>query len=176
MRFSRFTDIVGPLAGEWGLPSSRRVTSAVHGILKRESFVAPPELFIEMGLLTRQQYEDWRFGRVPCLERVITCNLAKTSRIIRILRYHAQDRGLKPSNTVYKKWRKGLKRLLRFSMSGDPNLESAYATHHVAGRRKREQLEEPSTGQGVASTMAIDARSSLDRRHNASCSPTSRAT
>ncbi len=86
-----------------------------------------------MGNLTKEDYEAWRFGRIPYLERVVRCNLSKTNRILRILRLYAEDRGLRPSHTVYKKWGKGQKIRLRFSKSGNPAIEALYSTHYVAG-------------------------------------------
>ena len=91
-----------------------KITTAVSQILSRKDFVAPIDVFIEMGLLTLTDVERWKRNQVPCLERVIQCNLAKAGRILRILRFHAHDLNLGPSMTVYKI--KG--RLLRFSLAG----------------------------------------------------------
>ncbi len=91
-----------------------KVTDAVRKLLKRESFVSAVDVLIEMGYLTRADLEDWRFGRVPYLERVIKLGLGKIQRILHILRIHAKDRGLRPSETAYKKWGKGPKHVLRF--------------------------------------------------------------
>jgi hypothetical protein len=44
-------------------------------------------VLVAMGLLTSERLEDWRFGRVPFLERVINCNLRRLSRLLRILRF-----------------------------------------------------------------------------------------
>lgn len=108
----------------------QRVTKAVHEILKENQYIAPVDVFMEMGNLNKEDYENWRFGRIPYLEKVIDCNLSKANRILRILEFHAKDRGLKASQTVYKKWGKGGKKiLLRFSKSGNPVLETAYSTH-----------------------------------------------
>jgi len=41
---------------------------------------------------------------------------------------------LKPSTTVYTSWGKGQKVSLRFSQSGAPQIEDAYATHFVKPR------------------------------------------
>lgn len=38
--------------------------------------------------------------------------------------------------TVYNRWTRGPKHRLRFSKTGDPNLEEAYARHYVRGTRK----------------------------------------
>ena len=114
-----------------------KVTAAVHKILKGGSVVTPVDVMMEIGYLRKDRFEDWRFGRVPCLERVITCNLSKAQRVLMILKYHAEERGLKPSSTVYKKWGKGHKHQLRFSVSGNPFMETLYATHYVAGGAKK---------------------------------------
>ena len=65
------------------------------------------------------------------LERVITGNLSRVSRVLRILHLHAHDLNLKPSFTVYNRHGKGPRQQLRFSKTGDPNIETAYATHLV---------------------------------------------
>jgi hypothetical protein len=38
-------------------------------------------VLIAMGVLSKEQYEDWRRGRVPYLERVCQINLGKLSTI-----------------------------------------------------------------------------------------------
>lgn len=108
-----------------------RITQAVDAILQIGKVVAPVEVLIRMGLLTPKQLEDWRFGRVPYLERVICGNLGRLSRLLRILRFHAHDLKLVPSKTVYMRHGPGPKQGLRFSKSGDKKLEEIYATHFV---------------------------------------------
>ena len=93
--------------------------------------MAPVDVLIGMGLLTREHLENWRRGRVPYLERVIDSNLTKLGRLLRILRFHAHDLSLKPSWTAYMRWGKGPKQRLRFTKTGDPKVEEAYATHFV---------------------------------------------
>lgn len=112
-------------------PLYPRVVRAVESTLKDSRVVAPVEVLIGMGLLTRDQLEDWRRGRVPYLERVINCNLTRLSRLLRILRFHAHDLKLKPSWTAYMRWGRGPKQRLRFTKTGDSKLEEAYATHLV---------------------------------------------
>jgi len=111
------------------------IVKAVEGLLREKGFVAPLELFVRMDLLSAESVENWRRGRIPYLERVIRCNLSKASRILRILRMHAHDLDLKPSLTVYKRWTKGSRPLLRFSKTGDHNVEDAYARHFVSPRK-----------------------------------------
>ena len=68
---------------------------------------------------------------MPFLEHVINCNLTRLGRLLRILQFHAHDLNLKPSSTAYMRWGKGPKQRLRFTKTGDPTLEEAYATHFV---------------------------------------------
>ncbi|MHB8876509.1 MAG: hypothetical protein ACYC8T_22670 [Myxococcaceae bacterium] len=93
--------------------------------------MAPVDVLVGMGLLAADRLEDWRFGRVPYLERVIQGNLSRLSRLLRILRFHACDLNLVPSFTAYMRWGKGPKQRLRFTKTGDPRIEEAYATHLV---------------------------------------------
>lgn len=108
-----------------------KVVRAVEAILARGDVVAPVEVFTQMDLLKKADVEAWRFGRVPYLERVIHCSLGKTSRILRILRMHVHDLNMIPSLTAYVRWGKGPRTPLRFSKTGDPNLEEAYSRHFL---------------------------------------------
>jgi hypothetical protein len=108
-----------------------KIVKTVDAELQLRNFVTPIEVFISMGLLERRDVENWRAGRIPYLEQVVKCNLAKASRILRILRFHAHDLNLKPSMTVYKRKTGGGKIPLRFSKSGERNIEEAYARHFV---------------------------------------------
>ena len=82
---------------------------ATDDILRHGKVVIPVDVLVGMDLLTRQHLEDWRRGRTPYLERVV----------------------LKPSLTVYVRSGSGPKQRLRFTKTGDPRLEEAYATHFV---------------------------------------------
>ena len=109
-----------------------RLVKATEDLLRERGFVAPIEVFIRMELLSPKSVEDWRRGRIPYLERVVRCNLSKASRILRILRMHAHDLDLKPLLTVYKRWTKGPRTLLRFSKTGDHAVEDGYARHFLS--------------------------------------------
>lgn len=129
-----------------------RIVRAVDILLKSGNFVAPVDVLIQMQLLSREQYENWRRGRVPYLERVIECNLSRLGRLLRILRLHAHDLKLEPSWTAYMPWGKGPRQRLRFTKTGDPKLEEAYATHFVRpGKRPFHAAREEGnvTGSGL---------------------------
>jgi hypothetical protein len=74
-----------------------KITAAVTRLLKDRSTITPVDVFMQMGYLTKEDYENWRFGGVPYLERVIKCNLSKINRMLRILKIHVEDRGLRAS-------------------------------------------------------------------------------
>ena len=115
----------------------KSVCHAVNNLLANNTVITPVDIFIEIGNLTKENYENWRLGRIHYLEKVINCNLSAINRKLRILHFYALDLGLKPSNTVYRKWGKGRNRIvLRFSKSGNPALEQAYSCHYIASAEK----------------------------------------
>ena len=108
-----------------------KIVKAVDDELKSQNFVAPIRVFVSMGLLEKHDIDNWRAGRISYLEQAVQCNLSKASRILRILRFHAHDLNLKPSMTVYQRKTASGKMPLRFSKSGEENIEEAYARHFV---------------------------------------------
>jgi hypothetical protein len=131
-----------------------RVRGAVAVVLRHKGYVSVVDVLVEMKRLTPAHLEDWRFGRIPYLERVVAGNLSKLSLIGREIRRVARAQGLKPSVTVYRKWGKGPKRTLRFSRSGEPSVEQAYATHWLSkrGRTRSPQREGAAGGHRAAET------------------------
>lgn len=112
-------------------PMYPRVVRATAHLLAKGKVVAPVDVLVHMGVLQPKRLEEWRRGSVPYLERVIDKNLSSLSRLLRILRFHAHDMNLQPSLTAYTRSGKGPKQPLRFTKTGDPQLERAYATHLV---------------------------------------------
>jgi hypothetical protein len=55
----------------------------------------------------------------------------KTAKKLKIDRNFTLYGNLNTSWTGYKSWRKGRKIELRFSKTGEPNIEKSYATHFV---------------------------------------------
>jgi hypothetical protein len=108
-----------------------RVTRAVEKLLARGKVVAPADVLVAMGLLNPEDLEAWHRGRTPYLEKVVNCNLTRLSRLLRILRFHAHDLNLVPSTAAYMRRGKGPAQRLRFTKTGDPKLEEAYARHFV---------------------------------------------
>jgi len=124
------------------------------------------DVLVEMQSLTPVHLEDWRFGRVPYLERVVQGNLSKLSAIVREIRQVAEEQGLKASETAYRKWGKGPRPPLRFSKSGEAHVERAYATHWVS---RRERSPRPADATGEES--AADSRMGHKEAEETAASP-----
>lgn len=112
-------------------PLYPRIECTVAAIFEQGQVVTPVDVLVGMGLLAPSRLTNWRRGRIPYLEQVIDCNLARLSRLLRILQFHAHDLKLMPSATVYMRWGTGPKQRLRFTKTGDAKLEEAYTRHFV---------------------------------------------
>jgi len=108
-----------------------RVVRAISKILSKSDVVAPVDVLIEMGSLSKNNQDAWRQGKVPYLERVFEGSLSKANRILRIIGFHAHELNMVPKMTHYHQWGKGKKRALQFSKSGDRNIEEAYSRHYL---------------------------------------------
>jgi len=109
----------------------KRMRRAASQLLQEKGYVAFVDVLMGMGKLSKKDYEKWRCRGVPYLERVVTINLSKLNHLLRTFQRNSRNMGLRPSRTVYKSWGKRPKMTLRFSKSGDPNVENAYSTHFV---------------------------------------------
>ncbi|WLE95651.1 MAG: hypothetical protein QTN59_13300 [Candidatus Electrothrix communis] len=118
-----------------------RIVRAVGNILAQSDVISPSEILIEMGNLSKKNYEAWRKGQVPYLERAIEGSLSKANRILRIIGFHAHDLNMVPRQTIYHQWGKGKNRVLRFSKSGDSNIEKSYSCHYAWDQSKEKKLK-----------------------------------
>ncbi len=100
-----------------------RVERAVAAILQRDGHLTYPALLCELGVLTRNDLEAWRAGRVPSLEHVVRMNLTRLARIQTAVRRIARARNLKRTIT-------GPKRGRRYSKTGHPFVEEEYAAYY----------------------------------------------
>lgn len=107
----------------------KQMNEASGKVLREEGYICFVDILIRMGKLTKEDYEAWRSRKVPYLERVIKVNLKKLNHMLRTLHQNAKKGGLLASKTAYMSHGKGPKTTLRFSKSGDPNIEEAYSTH-----------------------------------------------
>ncbi|MGO9792813.1 MAG: hypothetical protein ACLP8S_25825 [Solirubrobacteraceae bacterium] len=114
-----------------GSKLERRVVRAAEAALAERQFVTAIDVLVGLGWLEPRRVQEWRQGRVDCLERVVVASLGKISTAMRCFRRWARKRGLKPSETVYVARTRG-RQVLQFSRSGDPEIERAYRTHWVS--------------------------------------------
>src|SRR5206468_4090974 len=114
---------------------ARKAKAAADHVLHAKGYISMVDVLMEMGTLTKENYERWRFRQVPHLEKVVPGSLNKLQFLLRTLRSHARDKlGLMPSRTVYTSWGKGPQQLLRFSKYGNPYVEESYSTHYIRRR------------------------------------------
>lgn len=112
-----------------------QIHNAVYQHIQTKGWVAPIDVLMNIGVLSKENYENCRFGRIPFLEKVCQSNLRQLSEIMREIRAYANKNGLKPSWTCYHQWGKNNKVKLRFSKSGDEKVEYHYATHFLDTER-----------------------------------------
>jgi len=116
------------------------VVRAIAEIMKTEDVVTPIGVMIKLQRISKEDHENWRFGRIPYLERAFQGSLGKANRILRIVKLHAESLHLAASQTAYRRWGRGKRHLtLRFSKSGAPNLERAYSSHYLIKSRTEER-------------------------------------
>ena len=113
----------------------RALSAVTSELLKEKGYICFVDVFMKLGYLSQSDYENWRFQRVSSLERVLNVNLSRINFIMKTVRQNSLKGHLKPNMTVYKSWGKGKKMRLQFSKSGDPTIETAYATHFVNPKR-----------------------------------------
>ncbi len=119
------------------------MNQASSELLREKGFISFVDVLIRMGKLSKEDHESWRMKRIPYLQRAIKLNLSQFGHLLRTLRQNAVKGKLKPSKTVYVSWGKGRKQPLRFSKSGHPRIEEAYATHCV---KRKQAVKDKSPG------------------------------
>jgi len=111
----------------------KKAQAAADQLLQRKGYISLVEVLLEMGCLSKANYERWRFRQVPHLEKVLPGSLNQHSYLCHQMRLYARDKlKLRPSRTAYFSWGKGQRRPLRFSKHGQPQLEELWSTHYIS--------------------------------------------
>jgi len=123
----------------------QKVNDAMYALMKEKGVIASVDVLMAIGVLSKADYETWRRGGIDFLERVCKINLCKLSIVNREMRVCAKKNNLKSSWTYYKQWSSGKSKSmknshvgyvkmpkLRFSKSGNENIERQYATHYIS--------------------------------------------
>lgn len=111
-----------------------KVKESVSSQIEKTGYVVPVQVLMDLNVLTKNDYENWRFGKTEYLEKVCKINLSKLSSIVREIETYCKSLGLKASETYYKRWTlkdKSKKIKLQFSKSGKVEIEKKYATHYL---------------------------------------------
>jgi hypothetical protein len=123
----------------------QRVHRAADAALVRQHYVSAIDVLCGMGLLPSSAVDLWRKGRIDFLEREIQGSPNKIASSMAIFRQWAQEKGLKETETNYVQAARFGTVPLRFSESGDPQIEKSYRTHYLSPaltERKQQKLRE----------------------------------
>jgi hypothetical protein len=121
--------------------NEKETMSAVHNSMYRQilesGYAFTVQVLMDIQILSKQDYEKWRFGRVDYLERVCKVNLSRLSFILQAMQDYGKKQGLKEFFTYYKRWgSKGKDSFkLRLSKKGNETVEKHYAKHLVKGMK-----------------------------------------
>jgi hypothetical protein len=115
-----------------------KIRPIVEALIEEKGYVCSVDVLLKLDYLPQSDYEAWRLGRIPYLEKVCKVNLSKLTIINQKIKWVAHDFNLVKSLTVYSKYGKGPKTSLRFCKTGDKNIETAYATHFINKKRIEE--------------------------------------
>lgn len=116
----------------------KKVKQFTSELAYKKGYVSSVDVLIKLGYITESDYQNWRFGKIPYLEKVCQANLHKLSAVNRFIRKYSAEWNLEKSWTAYNKWGKGPKKRLIFSKSRDHQIESLYATHFLNKKRINE--------------------------------------
>ena len=104
-----------------------KIRQSMNEQIESKGIITVVDTFIDIGILSKANYESWRKGQISYLERVCQGNLNKLSKVVREIFKYAKEIELIEKYQFYKKYGKG-KIKLRFSKSGLPNIEKRYST------------------------------------------------
>lgn len=114
---------------------TNKVSNTSIKLLKQKGYIAPVDVLLEIGVIDKKKYNDWKNGRVIYLEKVCSGNLNKMNLILKTIENLGRQMKLKPSFCYYKQ--NGSKIKLRFSKLNSEYLETKYSTHYVGMQYKQ---------------------------------------
>ena len=131
-----------------------RVYRAAETALAEHQFVTAIDVLVGVGWLPMSSVNMWRQGRVDCLEAELQVNPNKLLSALKIFRMWATNRGLQPMPTTYLS-RSPEPQELRFTWSGDAELEDAYRTHWVSPELSDSKKERLAQQQSQAPELVV---------------------
>jgi len=140
-----------------GQPQSRlerRVGAAAEALLTRSKSVSPIDVLAAIGWLPWSLVDQWRQGRVDCLERVAPVHPDRLAAALEHLRRWAADKGLKSSEVAYVAATRD-RRALRFTADGDQASERAWRTHWIPAELSESARERLTQRQSRAPDLLV---------------------
>jgi hypothetical protein len=119
-----------------------KIKEISNQLIADKEFICSIDILCTLDILSKVQINDWRFGKIPYLEKVCNKNLGTLTFINKTIKEIAKAKNLKPSWTAYNKFGKGVKSRLIFSKTKDENIENAYATHFIDTNKIKELKKE----------------------------------
>jgi hypothetical protein len=113
----------------------KKVKQFTSELAYKKGYVCSVDVLIKLGFITEGDYQAWRLGKIPYLEKACQGNLHKLSAVNRFIRKYSSEWNFEKSWTAYYQWGKGPKRKLIFSKSRDQQIETLYATHFLNKKR-----------------------------------------
>src|ERR1700678_1637168 len=104
-----------------------RVTAVAEGVLKSEGLVSAIDICVGLGWVAPPNVDAWRQGRVACLEDLLPVDGDRIADALGCFRRWAQDKELTPEEVRYLRSTRDHHEL-RYTRSGDPGAERAWAT------------------------------------------------
>jgi hypothetical protein len=122
----------------------QRVRQAAEAALSNKKYVSAVDVLVGIGWLAPSNVDAWRQKRIDYLEQAINANLRRVSEAMHLSRSWAMAKELVASETDYVARQPGHP-ALRFSKSGDTNIEQQYRTHWISPKleeKARRRLDE----------------------------------
>jgi hypothetical protein len=123
-------------------PLAERVREAAERALAAQHYVSMIDVLLRLGWLYPGAPREWQQGRLECLEGVMQIAPERLLEAMKLLADWATAQGLVPSEAGYVA-RTPRREQLRFSLSGNPDIERRYRIHWVSpelSEEKREKL------------------------------------
>lgn len=112
-------------------PPPDEIQAAVDRMLITHGAYIPVELLLDLGWLRHSNYEAWRRGEQPSLERAFVAAALDVVRLLHEAADWARVLGLEPEPQIYFGWGDCAGRQLAFGDGRLPEMDSRLATHYV---------------------------------------------
>jgi hypothetical protein len=125
-------------------PLVERVHEAAEAALARQKYVSLIDVLGGIRWLDGGAVHRWRLGQIECIEEAIQAHPSSLAEAKELFVSWAAGRGLAPSEVQYVA-RTPQRQALRFTRSGDTNVEELYRIHWVSPKlaeHRRERLVE----------------------------------